>query len=255
MRGNSIGLALATLFRSEQNAKTKKERATHFLPYLLGMQQRGSFCTLPEAMPFRRVWGAGGLTANLASVLHRRLIEEEPSAEPPFGAWYRVALGDIEAWLSCAVDDVEVERWAMRFSLFAWDRDSVAAVRKRLGSANQPNVQSGSLALFALFKPLFQKWLLAALLPEGSQREAAKVGPLPGIAAQLARSDVTAAVRFARTAYRTAGIEPAKIVSQQFDCPDPQRLLAALLIPSQRRELTNLSRRWLSPHRNNNHNS
>ena len=250
-----IGLALATLFRSKQNAKTKKERAAHFLPYWLGVQQRGPFCTLPEAVPFRRVWGAGKLTANLVSILHRRLIEEEPSAKPPFGAWYRVALGDIEAWLSGAVDDVEVERWAMRFSLFAWDRDSVAAVGKRLGFASQLDMQSGSLALFALFKPLFQGRLLAALLPEGSQREAAKVGPLPGIAAQLARGDITAGVRLARTAYRAAGIEPAKIVSEQFDCADSQRLLAALLIPAQGGRLTELSRRWLSPHKNNNHNS
>ena len=42
--------------------------------------------------------------------------------------------------------------------------------------------------------------------------------------------DVTATVRLARTAYRVAGIEPAKIISEQFDCADPQRLLAALLM-------------------------
>lgn len=247
-----IGLALATLFSGKQNTKTKKERAAIFLPYWLGVRLSGPFCRIPEEVPFRRVWGAGGLTANLASVLHRRLIEEEPSAEPPFGAWYRVALGDIEAWLSGAVDDAEVERWAMRFSLFAWDRTGVAAVGKRLGSANRFDVESGSLALFALFKPLFQEMLLAAFLPKDNQRKAARVAPLHGIAAQLARSDVTTAVRLARTAYRAAGIEPAKMVSDQFCCPNPKRLLAALLIPSQGGRLTNLSLRWLSPHKNKN---
>jgi CRISPR-associated protein Csx17 len=285
-REERIGLALATLFPSKHNAKAKKERAAHFLPYWLGVQQREPYCTLPEAVPFRRVWGAGTLKANLAAVLHRRLIEEEPSAEPPFGAWYRVALGDIEAWLSGAVDDAEIERWAMRFSLFAWDRDSVAAVGRRLGSASQPDVQWGSLALFALFKPLFQRTLLHALLPDARLRKlslkerppdtlekgkarreekqkTAKVGPLPGIAAQLARGDVTAAVRLTRTAYRAAGIEPAKIVSERFDCSDPQRLLAGLLIPTHpsqlceevtlnRRKIPSLASRWFAPRKNNN---
>lgn len=242
-----IGLALATLYRARKKNKKKGERAANFLLYWLGVTQRGLFFTMPESVPFRRVWGAGGLTANLTSVLYRRLIEEEPSAEPPFGARYRVTLGDIEAWLTGDVDDSEVERWVLRFSLFAWDEYSVAAVEKRLGYANQIDAQSGSLVLFALFKPLFQGKLLTALLPKGINREVAKVGPLPGIVAQLARSDVSAATRLARAAFRSAGIEPAKIVSEQFACPDPQRLLAALLIPSNGRELTNLALRWLSP--------
>jgi CRISPR-associated protein Csx17 len=247
-----IGLALATLFAGKRTGKAKKVSAAPFLPYWLGVQQRGTYCSMPEAVPFRRVWGAGRLTANLAAILHRRLMEEEPFAEPPFGAWYRVALGDIEAWLSGAVDDAEVERWAMRFSLFAWDKDSVAAVSNRLGQSSPPDVHSGSLALFALFKPLFQRVLLSTLLPDGSKRQAAKVGPLPGIAAQLARGDITGAVRLARTAYRAAGIEPAKLHSEEFSCADPQRLLAALLIPARGARLTELSLRWLSPRKNNN---
>jgi CRISPR-associated protein Csx17 len=245
-----IGLALATLFHGKQNAKTKKERATLFLPYWLGVQMSGRFCKMPEEVPFRRVWGAGVLTANLAAVLQRRLIEEEPSAEPPFGAWHRVALGDIEAWLSGAVDDAEIERWAMRFSLFDWSRESVAASSNRLGQVSPPDVTTGSLALFAFFKPLFQPTLPKILLPEGSKRKAAKVGPLPGIAAQLARGDITAAVRLARTAYRATGIQPANMLSEEFYCTDPQRLLAALLIPTQAGRIAELALRWLSPLKN-----
>jgi CRISPR-associated protein Csx17 len=192
------------------------------------------------------------------------LIEEEPSAEPPFNSWYRVGLGDIEAWLSGALDDAEVERWMMRFSLFEWNKDSVAWVGKLLGHAVPPDILSGSLTLFALFKPLFQSWLLSALLPEGSKREAAKVGPLPGIAAQLVRGDVAAATLLVRNAYRAAGIEPAKLHFHNFACEDPQRLLAALLIPAQRRGITEdtfdglnrpvpaLSHRWLLPRKQTN---
>ena len=82
---------------------------------------------------------------------------------------------------------------------------------------------------------------------------------MPGIAAQLARGDITTAAQLARNAYRAAGIEPAKLHSHEFACEDPQRLLAALLIPAQRRGITEhtfdglnrtvpaLVRRWLSP--------
>jgi CRISPR-associated protein Csx17 len=259
-----IGLALATLWATERRGKAEKGGATQLLPYWLGVQQRGSYCSIPEAVPFRRVWGAGTLTANLAAVLQRRLIEEEPSAEPPFGSWYRVGLGDIEAWLSGALDNAEVERWLMRFSLFEWNKESVSAVGNLLGHGDLPVIISGSLTLFALFKPLFQSWLLSDLLPAGSKREAAKVGPLSGIAAQIARGDVTAAAQLARNAYRAAGIEPARLHSHEFDCDDPQRLLAALLIPTQRRGITGdtfdgwnrpvpaLCNRWLSPRKQTN---
>jgi len=247
-----IGLALATLFAGCRTGKARKEGAALFLPYWLGVQMRGSFCTMPEAVPFRRVWGAGGLAANLAAVLHRRLIEEEPFAEPPFGAWYRITLGDIDAWLTGAVDDVEIEHWAMRFSLFQWKKGDVAEVAKRLGQAEPPAALSANIALFALLKPLFQRSLLCALLPENSQREVAKVGPLPRIIAQLARGDLSEAVRLARNAYRAAGIEPARIHSLEFSTTDPQRLLAALLVPACGRSLLGLSFRWLSPRNNTN---
>lgn len=248
-----IGLALATNYKVERNGKTKKVIPTPLLPYWLGAQQRGTYCSIAEAVPFRRVWGAAGLAANLAAVLHRRLIEEQPSDEPPFGAWYRVVLGDIEAWLTGAVDDAEVERWAMRFSLFDWSNERVAGLRDRLGQATATDITTGTLALFALFKPLFQRTLLSRLLPEGSKREAAKVGPLAGIVAQLARGDITAAVRLARTAYRAAGIQPANLRSEEFASAESQRLLAALLVPTCGRCLTDLSRlRWLSPRKSNN---
>jgi len=261
-----IGLALATLWAAKRTEKAKKDGAVRLLPYWLGVQMSGPFCTMPEEVPFRRVWGAGTLTANLAAVLRRRLIEEEPSAEPPFGSWYRVGLGDIEAWLSGALDDSEIERWMMRFSLFEWNKDSVSTVGKLLGKAEPPDILSGSLTLFALLKPLFQSWLLSDLLPARSKRAAAKVGPLPGIAAQLARGEVTAAAQLARNAYRAAGIEPAKLHSYDFACEDPQRLLAALLIPAQRRGITDdtfdglnrpvpaLCLRWLSPRKHTDNN-
>jgi CRISPR-associated protein Csx17 len=259
-----IGLALATLWAGKKFGKAKKLSTAPLLSYWLGVQMRGSYCSIPEAVPFRRVWGSGTLATNLAAVLKRRLIEEAPSAEPPFGSWYRVGLGDIGAWLSGTLDDTEIERWMMGFSIFEWNKETVSAVGKLLAHADPPEILPGSLALFALFKPLFHSWLLSALLPSDSRRKAAKVAPLSGIAAQLARGDVAAAAQLARNAYRAAGIEPARLQSHDFECADPQRLLAALLIPTQRRGVTGdtfdswnrpvpaLCNRWLSPRKQTN---
>lgn len=256
-----IGLGLATLFESKRNGKAKKGGTAQLLPYWLGVQKRGIYCSIPEAIPLRRVWGAGGLATNLAAILQQRLIEEEPPAEPPFNTWHRVGvgLGDIEAWLLGALDDPEVERWMMRFSLFDWKEESIEAVLNRLGQAFAPEVVSGSLTLFALFKPLFQPGLLKSLQPAGSKRLAAKNGPLHAIAAQLSRGDLTVAVQLARNAYRATCVEPAKLLSEQFTCADPKRLVAAMLIPAQSRGITHdyfdglsrivpaLCNRWLSP--------
>ena len=249
-----IGLALATLSGGNRIAPTKRENVSLLLPYWLGVRMRGRFCSIPEAVPFGRVWGARTLPANLATVLHRRLIEQDPSAEPPFGAWYSVGLGDIEAWLSGAVDDTEVECWAMRFSLFHWQKIDIAAAAALLGQAAPPNSITADITLFALLKPLFQPSLLASLLQGNSRREVAKVGPLRGIAAQLARAEVSAAVRLARTAYRAAGIVPARLPFEDFYCGDSERLVAALLIPSHGNRITELATRWLSPRRLNSQN-
>ncbi len=244
-----IGVALGTLFSGGMRSEAKKRGVGALLCYWLGVRQRGIFCTIPEAVPFRRVWGAGTLAANLVAVLQRRLIEEEPTARPPFDAWAAASLDDLEAWLSGTLDDAEVERWMLRFSLFEWTKESVSAVRFRLGNADAPQPLSAELALFVLFKPLFQSRILDALLPKSNKRQSAKVGPLPGITAQLSRGDVAAAMRLARMAYRAVGIEHAMLRSDDFTCTDPQRLLAALLIPLSGRSIaegTSFSR-WLSP--------
>jgi CRISPR-associated protein Csx17 len=258
-----IGFALSTIFPAKAERDAKKQPPGRLVAYWLGVKQHGRFCTIPEAVPFRRVWGAAPLPANLVAVLQRRLFEQDPREPPPFLAWQKasVAVGDIERFLAGALDDADIERWLMRFSLFDWtEAENVAAVRSRLGTADSPRPLSAELALFAFFKPLFQSSLLESLLPEVSRRGTAKTGPLPGIAAQLARGDIASAIRLARSAYRAFGIEPNKVRSEEFHCEDPRRLVAALLIPAERRGITKpfstsagavpaLCSRWLSPQR------
>ena len=260
-----LALAIATLRPGVITDAAKKRSVGPFLPYWLGVEaqdKRGRFWRFPEAVPFRRVWGAGSLPANLAGVLHRRLVEETPEAEPPFGAWYRAGLGDIALWLRGETDEAEVERWLLRLSLFDWDNAAIAKLKSPLGQPEPISVADGMVLLFGLFKPLFDGFLLKQLLPAGSRKKTAKAGPLPRLVAQLARGDVSSAVELATSAYRAAGVTPANL-PRDFAASDCARLLAALLIPAASRGLTAISRdssdrripplshRWLSPNKQN----
>jgi CRISPR-associated protein Csx17 len=260
-----LALAIATLRPGVIVGAAKKRSVGPFLPYWLGVEaqdKRGRFWRFPEAVPFRRVWGAGSLPVNLAGVLHRRLVEETPEAEPPFGAWYRAGLGDIALWLRGEADEAELERWLLRFSLFDWEYAATANLKSLLGESEPVPQADGTLVLFGLFKPLFDGFLLKQLLPAGSRRKAAKAGPLPRLVAQLARGDISSAVELATNAYRAAGVTPANL-PRDFAASDCARLLAALLIPVASRGLTAacrdsserwiplLSHRWLSPNKQN----
>jgi CRISPR-associated protein Csx17 len=260
-----VALAIATLRPGVIIGAAKKRSVGPFLPYWLGMEaqdKRGRFWRFPEAVPFRRVWGASSLPASLAGVLHRRLVEETPEAEPPFAAWYRAGLGDIALWLRGEMDEAELERWLLRLSLFDWDNAAIANLKNFVGQPEPIPVADGTLVLFGLFKPLFDGFLLKQLLFAGGRRKTAKAGPLPRLVAQLARGDASSAVELATSAYWAAGITPANL-PRDFATSDCARLLAALLIPTASRGLTTafrdsserwippLSHRWLSPNKQN----
>jgi CRISPR-associated protein Csx17 len=260
-----LALAIATLRPGVSISPAEKRSVGPFLPYWLGVEAqdiRGRFWRFPESVPFRRVWGAGSLPANFIGVLQRRLVEEEPEAEPPFGASYRADLGDIALWLRGETDEAELERWLLRLSFFDWDNAATANLRNFMGQPEPIPIADGTLALFGLFKPLFESFLLKQLLPAGSRRKTAKAGPLPQLVAQLARGDVSSAVELATSAYRGAGVTPASL-PRSFAASNCPRLLAALLIPtashgltasfrdSSERWIPPLSHRWLSPNKQN----
>src|ERR1017187_273144 len=218
------------------------------LAYWLGTENRGSWWTIPEAVPFRRVWGGGGFVANAASVLQRRLAEERPDASPPFDGRARVGLGEIEALLEYSLDETELTRWLFRFSLFAPGRLGEGPLKQ--ASVNYPWGEGlrPALSLFALFKPLFDDSLIRCL-SVGETRHV-RVGRVSRIAALLARGDVDSAVQAARHAYQSVGIELADFESP-FDLPESARLLAALLVPTRGTEVARIFRRWRSPEKLN----
>jgi CRISPR-associated protein Csx17 len=245
-----LAFALASLRPTLLPPPSRPKQVTApLLAYWLGAEEnRGNWWKFSEAVPLRRVWGGGSFTTNVAAVLQRRLVEERPNSAPPFDARACVGLADIEALFASALDEPELTRWLLRFSLFSPEGASVAGCNRELASGRRTEVLSPALALFALFKPLFDGSLIQS---EGvGAFRAARVGTLSRIAALLDRGDINAAVQSARHAYHAVGVEVA-----DFECPfdlsDSGRLLAALLVPVRGAEVAQAFRRWRLPGRVN----
>lgn len=203
-----LAFALASLRPTQVPRSTRPKQVTApALAYWLGAENSGRWWMIPERLPLRRVWGGGGFATNVAAMLQRRLVEERPDAAPPFDGGAHVGLAEIEALLNGEVDETELTRWFFRFSLFATEGASIAKWNQQLGHGPQIEVLSPALALFALFKPLFDAELIQHRLVGASRPT--RVGTLGRIAALLGRGDVNAAVQSARYAYHAVGVELA----------------------------------------------
>lgn len=245
-----LAFALASLRPTLLPPPSRPKQVTApLLAYWLGAEEnRGNWWKISESVPLRRVWSGGSFATNVAAVLQRRLVEERPDSAPPFDARARVGLADIEALLASALDEAELTRWLFRFSLFSPEGTSAAAWNRELANGPRTKVLSPALALFVLFKPLFDGRLIRSEAV-GAFRPA-RVGTLSRIAALLARGDINAAVQSVRPAYHAVGLELADFECP-FDLPDSCRLLAALLIPVRGTEVAQVFRRWRLPGRVN----
>ena len=239
-----LGFALASLRPTQVPLPSRQKQVTApALAYWLGAENNGRWWMIPEGLPLRRVWGGGEFATNVAAMLQRRLIEERPDAAPPFHGSAHVGLAEIEALLNGEVDDTELTRWFFRFSLFATDGETTKW-NQQLGRGPQIEVLSPALALFVLFKPLFDAELIRHESVGASKPT--RVGTLCHIAALLGRGDVNSAVQSARHAYHAVGVELADF-NCSFDLSDPGRLLASLSIPTRSAEVAQVFRRWRSP--------
>lgn len=240
-----LAFALASLRPTQVPLSSRPQQVTAPpLAYWLGAENTGRWWMIPEGLPLRRVWGGGGFATNVGAMLQRRLVEERPDAAPPFDGGAHVGLGEIDALLKGEVDETELTRWFFRFSLFDTQGEGTAKWNQQLGGGRQIEALSPAMALFILFKPLFDAELIryeavGALRPT-------RVGTLCRIAALLGRGDVNSAVQSARDAYRAVGVELADFECP-FDLPRPDRLLASLSIPIRGAEAAELFRRWRSP--------
>jgi CRISPR-associated protein Csx17 len=130
------------------------------LSYWLGADHLGDWWSIPEQIPLRRVWSGRGFAANIGTILQRRLVEAGPDAEPPFEGHSQVGLADVEAFLTDALDETELTRWLFRFSVFSPQGINSFRWTQRLRSGSRIDAVSPSIALFALFKPLFDARLI-----------------------------------------------------------------------------------------------
>ncbi|OGV72277.1 MAG: type I-U CRISPR-associated protein Csx17 [Lentisphaerae bacterium RIFOXYB12_FULL_65_16] len=244
-----LALALASIRPTWKDSSSRPKMVTApFLGYWLGAEPRGrsGAWMIPESVPFRRVWGGSDLTGNLVAVLRRRLVEEAPKADAPFDGPARVGLADVQAWLDGSMDDVLLTQWGFRFSLVDWTDGRPVIdnlIRGSTGDARGEGV-SGTLALFALIKPLFN----AGLAETVGATKPVRVGTLSRIAAHLDGGDLDEAVKTARQAYHAVGVELADIRAP-LSSSHVSRLLAALMFPVATSQVAGVHSRWRSPKR------
>ena len=225
-----------------------------FIAYRIGVQKRTgrAYWGFPKSAPARRIWSDAELTENLGAMAERRVMEvlREAASRPPFGAAVRVALDDMLAWLAGEVDEGRMRLWLDRLCVFDWggEANGGAAGELQHGFTGARPAVDGALALYALFRPLASDWLFRQVLREsGTQVEKVSTcACLARVIAMLRRGDVNAAAEVALEAYRSAGVALADFKALPAG-PDPDRLLAALVIPIRDEQVLAVFRRWRSP--------
>ena len=242
-----LALATASLWRTKT--------AESFLPYWLGATRTyGDWC-ISENVPFRRVWAPTTLQSNLAAVVERRLVDVKlADARPPFQASLYAPLADVAPWLRGEIDEAELERWLLRFSLFEFDQESVASLRPHLSTRGEGVAASADIAVLALLKPLFEPQLFTAIMRDTPRRKNPRCARVSRIGALLSRGDLSGAMEFARQTWHALGVRlfegPLNYAAdQQSDfC---QRLLGAMLMPVSAGDLVPIFRRWCAPIKTN----
>ena len=177
---------------------------------------------------------------------------QKAASRPPFGSTIRVGLDDLHSWLSGDVDEELLSLWLDRLCMFDWSggangEDEAAKELQRGFPRTRPAVD-GVLALYALFRPLASDWLFRQVLQESGIRaeRTSTCAWLGRIIAMLRRGDVNAAAEVALAAYRSAGVALADFDVFP-DVSDPDRLLAALVIPACDEQTLAAFRRWRTP--------
>ena len=225
-----------------------------FIAYRIGVQKRKGTAhwEFPESAPARRIWSDAELTENLGAMAERRVMEalRKAASRPPFGAAVRVVLDDMHAWLSGEVDEGRMRLWLDRLCVFDWGGKVNGSVDRELQHrfADARPAVDGALALYALFRPLASDRLFRQVVREcGIQAEKVSTcGCLGRIIAMLRRGDVSATAEVALEAYHSAGVAVADFNTVPVG-PDPNRLLAALVIPVRDEQVLAVFRRWRSP--------
>ncbi len=226
-----------------------------FLAHRIGVRKKrcGSRWEFPKSPPAHRVWSDEDLAGNLCTIAERRVMDalRNGVSDPPFRAAIRVDIDDVFSWLSGDVDEEQLRLWLDRLCVFDWSGEAGREIARKL-QRNFPRcvppAVDGTIALYGLFRPLASDWLFQQVVHEGGVRIEGRstLSSLGRVIAMLRHGDVNAATEVASTAYRSAGVALAGFDALPDGC-DPDRLLAALMIPVRDEQNLSIFRRWRRP--------
>lgn len=242
-----MALALSSLRPTWSKQEVSQKEATGPLfSYWLGAErQHGRYWVISEKIPLRRVWsGTAMLADNLISVIQRRLVEENPDSPPPFVYGLDVDVADIERFVEGTINEDELNRWLLRFSLFNLDSHALNVWRPRLIAAQRRQPLSGAMPLFGLFKPLFDSRLAVS----AGASKMIRVAKLRRLSNLLWSGEMDLAIEAAKEAYHSIGIALAETKIPPLPSTS-KAFLASLMIPAAT-ELQPLCARWLRPTKN-----
>jgi CRISPR-associated protein Csx17 len=196
----------------------------------------------PKSRPNRAVWNFGDPVRLLIEMVHRRLIDVNPTDEVPLHAVCPCPAELVNGFIAGALDIDMIARWVPPLALIEWSKASHSLNR----DSEHGSALDGTDLLHSLFRPFFHP---GPIYIQGELLFAKDRRPHAGLARQLFNllqyGRIDEAVQSAWNAYGAVG---RAIVRPQVNLQiDGNRITAALLIPMVHREIASGIQRWLEP--------
>jgi CRISPR-associated protein Csx17 len=219
-----LAAALAGLYAREERPDTHDRFRMPFVENLWPVRRRrergGLRHRWSDQGRNRAVWGPGGIDANLAAVLHRRLLDVvgEGIGSLPLESRRSVGLPALAAWLAGELDDRRVEALVRALALVELPTPSTGKATGR------PPVPAGFAALKPLFTPARQLRRIGVLDSDTDLPDPDRISRL--LAADRVHDALAEGIRI----LRVGRVAPPDVRITGAGVPGP-RLLSCLIAP------------------------